>query len=571
MHITVATAGHVDHGKSSLVAALTGTHPDRLAEERRRGLTIDLGFAHRVIAGAEVSFVDVPGHVRFLKNMLAGVGAVDTCLFVVAATEAWKPQSEEHLRILELLGMQRGLVALTKVDLVDDDHRQLARFDVEDHLAGSFLAQSEIIEVSSTTGEGLDALSAALGAMVSAVPITPDRNRPRLWIDRVFAARGAGTVVTGTLAGGPIHIGDQLDVVRGNRVVRVRGLQSAGASHETIEPGRRVAVNLSGIAHDELRRGDALVRCAQWRPTRMMDCSLQVLESVSHVVSRRGAHLAYIGSGEWPCRIRVLGSSSLQPGSTGLIRLHLPETLALVTGDRFIVRESGRSETIGGGEVLDVAPRRPASKSRPDHDMERVVAEHGFIDAEDLEALTGQRRAAGLGRFVADPTAVRQLETALTARLDSAGPLGLALAVLDEKERLMLARFADVVVSEGTARRAAAPDPLADHPYVAALAAAPWTPPGPGGVDKAELRALVRKGLVVERDGVFFHPDAISAAAGVVAGLLESRPDGFTVAELRDQVGSTRKHVLPLVAELDARGITRRRGDLRIAGPRISS
>ncbi len=217
----VATAGHVDHGKSSLVEALTGTNPDRLEEERTRGLTIDIGFAHTVLAnGAGISFVDVPGHVRFIGNMLAGVGGVDACLFVVAATEGWKPQSEEHLRILELIGLEHGVIAITKTDLVDDEWRQLQELEVRDRVAGSFMADAPIIGVSATTGTGLDEMRAALETLVGDTPAALDWNRPRLWVDRVFAARGSGTVVTGTLTGGSLHTDQQVQV--GGHSARIR-------------------------------------------------------------------------------------------------------------------------------------------------------------------------------------------------------------------------------------------------------------------------------------------------------------------------------------------------------------
>ena len=351
----VATAGHVDHGKSSLVQVLTGTNPDRFEEERRRGLTIDLGFAHTTLPGGDgVSFIDVPGHVRVLRNMLAGVGGVDACMFVVAATEGWKPQSEEHLRILQLLGLQHGIIALTKADLVDDEWRELQEMDVRDRVAGTFLAEAPIVAVSATTGLGVQDLRQALATLVGTTPAATNRARPRLWIDRVFASKGSGTVVTGTLTGGELRTDDQLQA--GSHAVRVRSVQSHGERHDAIEPGNRVAINLSGVDHSQLQRGDAVVRLEQWRPTQRFDATLSVLPSLSHVVSRRGAYFAYVGSGEFPAKLRVLGSQSLQPGTTGLVRLHLTTALPLLPGDRFVLRESGRDETVGGGEVLDVAP-----------------------------------------------------------------------------------------------------------------------------------------------------------------------------------------------------------------------
>ncbi|HSL58876.1 MAG TPA: GTP-binding protein, partial [Acidimicrobiales bacterium] len=349
----VATAGHVDHGKSTLVRALTGVDPDRLAEEQARGLTIDLGFAGVELAsGAGISFVDVPGHVRFIANMLAGVGAVDACLFVVAATEGWKPQSEEHLRILELLGVGHGLVALTKVGLVDDDHLELARLELADHVAGTFLAGAEVVAVDAPTGRGLDDLRAALDRLVAITPEAADRGWPRLWVDRSFAAKGSGTVVTGTLVGGALAVDDEVEVGVGTapRSARIRALQSLHRAHPRLGPGHRVAVNLAGVGHDEVRRGDPLVRPSRWHRTAVVDASLQVLATLDHPVSRRGAYTAHLGSGAWPVRMRVLGPRPIEPGESAPVRIHLPVALPLLPGDRFVLRESGRSETVGGGE-----------------------------------------------------------------------------------------------------------------------------------------------------------------------------------------------------------------------------
>ncbi|MBI4934729.1 MAG: selenocysteine-specific translation elongation factor [Actinobacteria bacterium] len=564
----VATAGHVDHGKSSLVQALTGTNPDRWDEERRRGLTIDLGFAHTTLPNGEgLSFVDVPGHVRFLRNMLAGVGGVDACVFVVAATEGWKPQSEEHLRILQMVGLQHGLVALTKVDAVDDEWRELQEMDVRDRLAGTFLSDAPIVGVSALTGDGLDALRDALVELIERTPSSMDRGRPRLWVDRVFAAKGSGTVVTGTLTGGSVREDQQLHA--GARPVRVRSIQSHGERHAAIGPGNRVALNLVGVDHSDLQRGDAVVDDGQWRPTRRFDATLRVLPSLDHEVSRRGAYFAYLGSGEFPVKLRVLGLDAIPPGGDGLVRVHLPVALPLVTGDRYVLRESGRDETIGGGEVLDVAPVLPASKARPDRDIDRLVAEHGWIDATELLALTGVDRPPTLGRWVVSPAALESTEQRVRERVAEAGSLGLDLASLDERERAVLAAIDDLEVANGRVRPAEVHDPLAEHPFVAALAAGRFAPPDASGVDRAELRELVRRSLVVERDGVHFHPSAIDAAGRAAAVLLREHPNGFTVSQFRDALGITRKHALPLAAELDGRGVTRRRGDMRIGGPKL--
>ncbi len=574
----VATAGHVDHGKSTLVLALTGMDPDRFAEEKERGLTIDLGFAWTTLpSGRQLAFVDVPGHVRFLKNMLAGVGAVEACLFVVAATEGWKPQSEEHLRILELLGVGHGLVALTKVGLVDAETRELARLELADMVAGTFLEGSEVVEVDVPAGEGVDDLRAALDRLLAVTPAAVDRARPRLWIDRVFAARGSGTVVTGTLAGGPLAVDDELVACgrggRGDRKVRVRGLQSLQRAQVRVEPGSRVAVNLSGVARDELARGDALVRPRQWRPTRLFDGSLRTLAALGHDVGRRGAYQLYVGSGEHPVQLRVLGagdgSPGIAPGDEGMVRLRLPVAVPLLPGDRYILRESGRDETVGGGEVLDVSPVLPLRRAHPSRSVERVVAERGWVLADELERLTGERRKPQVGRWVVAPGALDEAESELRAAVEAAGPLGLDVAGLDERRRAVLAGLDGVVVDGGRARMGTAADPLAGHPYVTALEAGLFSPPDPDGVDRAELSELVRRGLVVERDGAYFGPLAVAEAARRLAAALMVHPDGLTVAQVRDALGTTRKHALPLLAHLDATGVTRRRGDLRIAGPRM--
>ena len=566
----VATAGHVDHGKSSLVEALTGTNPDRLDEERTRGLTIELGFAHTSLPnGAGISFVDVPGHVRFIGNMLAGVGGVDACMFVVAATEGWKPQSEEHLRILELVGLGHGIIVLTKIDLVDDEWRQLQELDIHDRLAGSFLADAVIVPVSATTGAGLDELRAALEVLVKDAPAAVDRGRSRLWVDRVFAAKGSGTVVTGTLTGGALHVDQQVHVA--GRGVRIRAMQSHGKSHDSIGPGNRVALNLVGVDHTAVRRGDAVTIAERWRPTSRFDASLHVLPSLQHQVTRRGSYLAYIGSGEFPVKLRALGNESVPPGGDGLVRLHLAESLPLVPGDRYVLRESGRDETVGGGEVLDVAPVLPASKARPDRSIDRVIAERGLVNAEELEALTGERREPNLGGAVVSAEWLQTAHDDVRARVEAAGDLGLDLAELDEHKRGMLATLDGIVTDAGRARVAGHVDPLDDHPFVAALLAGGVSPPEPDDVDRTELRELVRRKAIVERDGIYFHPATIDTVAQAATRLLTMQPEGFTVAQLRDDLGVSRKYALPLVNELDARGITRRRGDLRVAGPRLPS
>lgn len=578
----IATAGHIDHGKSALVRALTGIDPDRLAQEQARGMTLDLGFAVTCSpSGRELSFVDVPGHARLVRTMLAGVGAVDACLFVVAANEGWKPQSEEHLAVIDLIGIRRGVVALNKVAVTEPARLEATRRQVADRLARSGLAGAAMVETDARSGVGVDELVARLDELVAATPAPEDRGRPRLWIDRAFVVRGAGTVVTGTLAGGSLAVRDTLDVVPGPGPahhplpVKVRGLESNHHPLTSAAPGRRVAVNLSGVDRHALERGQALVRAAQWAPTTALDASLTVLEAVGRSVGRRGAYHAHFGSAEIAARLRVVGGTAIEAGSTGLVRLHLPVPLPLVPGDRYVLRESGRSETVGGGEVLDIAPVLPAARARPDRDVRRVVRERGWVEADVLARLTGEPAAPTVaGRWVVDPDALDAAARALAARIEQAGALGLDRAALSEREQAVLPLLAHVSVRDGRIQRGtgeAADAALRGHPYLAALEAAPFSPPDPGpDVSPAELRALVRAGLVVGSQGRYFSAAAVAEAASRIQGLLDARPEGVRASEVREALGTSRKYVLPLLAHLDAAGVTRRREDLRIAGPRLA-
>lgn len=572
MHV-VATAGHVDHGKSTLVRHLTGTDPDRWAEEKARGLTIDLGFAHLTLpSGREVSFIDVPGHVRFLKNMIAGLGAVDAVLFVVASTEGWKPQSEEHLRILDLLGIGHGIVALTKTSVVDSDLVGLAEAEIAEATAGTFLDGAPVVEVDAPAQRGIDDLVTALDAMLAGTPLAADLARPRMWVDRSFAVQGAGAVVTGTLAGGTVAVDDTLTVLPGGQTVRVRGIQRHNEPVDRLAPGNRTALNLSGISHHDIARGDVLVRDGDWFQTATVDASLTTLATLDHDVTRRGAYRAYLGSGEHPTRLRVLGPESISPGTTGLVRLHLDLALPLLPGDRYVLREVGRQETVGGGEILDVDPILPASRARPDRSVERVVSERGWVDVGRLHLLTGQRVEPTIGSWAVDPGRLAQDLEALTTRIGQAGAAGVDLAVLDDHERALLTTLEDVVVDEVTVKAAGAVDPFEGHPWLTDLEAQPFDPPSPpDDLSRRDLRELARRGVVIELDGIAFSATAIDAAVHIVAGLLADKPEGVTVSEIRGALGTSRKYALPIVGHLDATGRTHRRGDLRVAGPRLDA
>lgn len=569
MSHVISTAGHVDHGKSTLVRVLTGTDPDRFAEEKERGLTIDLGFASaKLPSGKVLSLIDVPGHIRFLKNMLAGVGAVDACLFIVDANEGWKPQTEEHLRILDLLGVQHGIIALTKIGLADEELVELAILEVEERVEGTFLEGAAIVPVDSIEGTGIEDLRIALDEMLAVAPGAIDRGTPRLWVDRAFSAKGSGTVVTGTLTGGRVRVDEEMLMLPQRTTVRLRGLQSLHAERTKVGPGNRTAINLTGVSHDQITRGDVLVREGEWHETTVFDGQLSVLASLDHDVSRRGAHLLYLGAGEHAVRIRILGDA-IAPGETGNIRIYLPHLLPLLPGDRFVLRESGRAETIGGGEILDVDPQTKASIASPDRSIDRVIAERGWVDADELLLLTGEKREPDVGRWVVDPPALQAAIDEVRTKVEAAGGLGLETATLSEQHKATLSLLTDVVVAGGRAKKAEAIDPLLSHPFVRALIEGGFTPPDPDGIDKAELRELVRRGEVVVEDGIYFAPQVIDAAANLLADLLHAQPEGVTVSEVRQAMGNTRKHAMPLISRLDASGVTRRRENLRIAGPRL--
>lgn len=362
MHV-IGTAGHVDHGKSALVERLTGIDPDRFAEEKRRGLTIDLGFAWLTLpSGEEIGLIDVPGHERFIKNMLAGAGGISLCLFVVAANEGWMPQSAEHLAIVDVLGISSGVVALTKADTLDDGDLDLVRVEIEERLAHSSLAGAPIVACSAITGSGIDELVAEIDRVVAAATLPPDEGRPRLWVDRVFTMAGAGTVVTGTLAGGSLSVGDEVEIAPDRRRARIRTIQTHKRDVPAIPPGDRVALNLAGLERQGAARGNAVVRPGQWRPTQRVDALIRVLprdvSGAEHEVSERGAHLLYVGSAETPIRLKLLETDRVRAGESALAQIFLRDQLPLKRGDRFVLRDAGRVLTFGGGEVLDPFRRR---------------------------------------------------------------------------------------------------------------------------------------------------------------------------------------------------------------------
>jgi len=354
----IGTAGHVDHGKSTLIRALTGIDPDRLQEEKERGMTIDLGFAWlRLPNNVEVSIVDVPGHERFIHNMLAGVGGIDIALLVVAADEGVMPQTREHVAILDLLGISNGVVALTKRDLVDDDWLDLVQADVEEFLSTTSLKGAPIVACSATTGAGLDALKDVIQDLLSRERMRPNTGRPRLPIDRVFTVAGFGTVVTGTLIDGELHLGQELEVQPGGLKARVRGLQSHRKKLETIPAGTRTAVNLGGLAVEDLRRGQVLGAPGTLKATRALDARLRLIREAKSL--RHNAEVSFhTGAAETLGKLSLLDRDELQPGDEAWVQVRLQDPVALARGDLFILRLPSPSMTVGGGTVVEAHARR---------------------------------------------------------------------------------------------------------------------------------------------------------------------------------------------------------------------
>ena len=387
----LATAGHVDHGKSTLVEALTGTHPDRLKEEREREMTIDLGFGYFTLSdGTLVGIVDVPGHRDFIDNMLAGLGGVDAALLVIAADEGPMPQTREHLAILDLLGVKAGIVALTKIDLVTDpDWLGRIRKDVENLLQPTVLAGAEILAVSARTGAGLPELKQALMRLLKKSPLRPDLGRPRLPVDRSFSLAGFGTVVTGTLLDGPLQTGSEVEILPGGNRARIRGLQTHGEKTDRADPGTRVAINLSGLEAGEIRRGQVVILPGTYAASRRMDLRVRMLADAETPLKHDSEVKFYLGAAETMARARILGADAIAPGSSGLAQFVLAEELVATPGDRAILRRPSPGATIGGGTVIDPHPEKSHRRFDAAVTVRLESLETGGAGEQILQALDG--------------------------------------------------------------------------------------------------------------------------------------------------------------------------------------
>ncbi len=582
MHV-VATAGHVDHGKSTLVRALTGIEPDRWAEERRRGLTIDLGFAWTDLpSGRTVAFVDVPGHERFVTNMLAGVGPVPAALLVVAADEGWMPQSAEHLAALDALGVRHGVLAVTRTDLADPAP---AVAQAQAQLAGTGLRESETVEVSAPSGAGLDELRDALDRLVTRLPAAEVDAAVRLWVDRSFTIRGSGTVVTGTLRAGTLRVGDALELAAagraGARTVRVRGLQSLGRDRREVAAVARVAVNLRGVDRDHVHRGSALLAPASFHRTDQVDVRIDG-DPVAALPTTATIH---IGSAAVSARIRPLGA--------GTARLRLSRPLPLHVGDRALLRDPGRHHIAGAVTVLDPAPpalrHRGAAARRaevlagvagaPDEQCE--LRRRGLVTRGDLARIGVPVSSAPVaGDWLADPRWWREQCGRLRRQVDSylAGhPLagGVPVEVLRRALGLPDRTLVEALVTPPLALAdglVTTPDPGLPGPVGRAvdalraeLATRPFQAPpavrlADLGLGARELAAAARVGKIIRlADGVVLTPDAPAEAARLLATL--SQP--FTLSQARQALGTTRRVAVPLLELLDRQGVTRRLPDDR--------
>jgi selenocysteine-specific elongation factor len=391
--IIVGTAGHIDHGKSTLIEALTGTHPDRLEEEKRRGITIDLGFAFLEEGSVRFGFVDVPGHERFVKNMLAGTSGIDLVLLVIAADEAIKPQTREHFDICHLLGVKRGVIAVTKSDLVDADGIELVRLEAEEFVKGSFLENAPIVAVSAKSGAGLAELKAALLNEANKIDEKQVEHYFRLPIDRSFAVKGFGTVVTGTLISGQIAVGDEVELLPQQKLLRVRGLQSGGKSVERAHAGQRTAVNLAGVEHGAVQRGMVLGAPGRFAKTRRIDARLHLLPSAPPLKNQARVHF-HAGTLETVATVSVYGKSELAPGESALVQLRPTDDVVVVRGDRYIVRQFSPVITIGGGEILDPLARRP---TRKDSGRVQFLETLEISSREEILRAMVQRNILGMG------------------------------------------------------------------------------------------------------------------------------------------------------------------------------
>lgn len=615
-NVIAGTAGHIDHGKTALVRALTGIDTDRLKEEKERGISIDLGFAHLELnSNLRVGFVDVPGHERFIKNMLAGAGGIDLVLFVIAADESIKPQTREHFDICRLLNIPQGIVVLTKADMVDADILGLVRLEVDDFVHGSFLEGAPVVAVSSTTGQGIAELRSELQKIAETIAAKDASRYFRLPIDRAFSMRGFGTVVTGTLISGSIRAEQEVEVQPAARRVRVRGIQVHGDSVSRAFAGQRTALNLAGIDASDLTRGMMLAEAGRFTPTSRIDCSFDLLPGAKPLKYRAPIHF-HAHAAEAEAEVRGIGSTgAIQPGTRQFVRVHLREPLLLLPGDHFVARMFSPVVTIGGGIVLDAAPPRRStvarletlSKGTASQRIALLVAESRYgLGMADLVGRTGllETEIAGAAReaglvvlaepqfWAMDPGWIQsKLDTIQQILKDFHRSKPLAPGMPKEELRgrelpssppflldALLARSKTIAAEGDTVRlrshRVAlqqdeqAATAKIETAFQLAGLAVPSTNEvlAKSGVEAARAKTLLQilireKKLIRVSDDLVFHVSAVDQLHQLLAGRKGQR---FAVPEFKEWTGISRKYAIPLLEFLDRERITRRDGDVRL-------
>ncbi len=619
-NIIVGTAGHIDHGKTALVRALTGIETDRLEEEKRRGISIDLGFAHMDLENdVRLGFVDVPGHERFVKNMLAGAGGVDIVLLVIGADESIKPQTREHFEICRLLGIGAGVVVLTKKDLVDEELVELVRMEAEEFVAGSFLDGAPCVAVSAKTGEGLEELKRVLRAQALAASVKSAAGHFRLPVDRSFSMKGFGTVVTGTLISGAVRLEQEVEAQPGGLRMRVRGLQVHGAKADKAVAGQRTALNLTGVEPSDLRRGLMLVEPGGFAATTIVDFELDLLASAKPLKHGAPVHF-HAWTSETEAEVRLLeGGSSIEPGQRKMVRLLLREPVLLLPGDRFIIRMFSPVVTIGGGRVLEIAPprriRRTATVERlgllagagAREKVEMLVRESPFgMGLSELVSRTGLTAAQVEASAKADRLVIftdpqlwlldrdwmnRWLERIhkLVAAFHRANPLlpGMQKQELRSKELAQAPAFlinailaySKTLISEAELLRlvshklhlqqdeAAAFEKMESAFAQAGLAVPSLKEVLAGcGVEASRSRSLLQillrdRKLVRVTDDLVYHHTAVEQLKQMLA---RHKGERFAVPDFKDWTGVSRKYAIPLLEFLDRERVTRREGDSRI-------
>jgi selenocysteine-specific elongation factor len=617
---TIGTAGHIDHGKSALVNALTGIDPDRLPEEKSRGMTIDLGFAWLTLpSGREISIVDVPGHERFIRNMVAGAGGIDAGLLVIAGDEGVMPQTREHLAILDMLGIDAGLIVITKCDLVEPDWLELISAEALEVVEATSLRGSPVVTVSSTRRTGLDALLAELDGLLEGLRRRPADGRPRLPIDRAFSVSGYGTVVTGTLIGGPLKKGQELEVMPSGTRTRVRGIQSHKTAVEELESGSRAAVNLGGVEVSEVPRGSVLAIPGDLKPSRLLDARFSLLQSAMRPLKNGTEIAVYTGTAEIRAAVRLLDADSLEPGATAWVQLRVRQPISAKQGDRFVARQLSPAVTIGGGEI--VAPK--ASRLRR-HDasvleslerlaegdmadaivlalersgptrMRELAEAAGGSSAEFDEAMVNAREAGQVvhvGNTYFDSDGLARLGNAVKSLLGEfheANPLraGLQREELRNRLRVEPGHFNDLISQlelDGLVQLDGALVRLASHrvelsdeqehavsALLDALKSAGFNVPalneltGRYAVTDELVESLEAGGRLVRvGPNLAYEAESFEEIKRSIVKLIDDRGK-IDVASLRDHFGSSRKFCLPILEYLDSAGITRRVGDFRV-------